>query len=364
MAVRRPPAVPNTLTSASEMFKRCVAGSYLNSTSSIGLPDGDNQPSVTMDLRSIHTLKPLSNGSLKFAIFPSSRGALVMVEGSSATSLPEAILNLGAGLPSGITTYALPAGTPFQGLIPDSRMGGSFTTGWGSVAAPLFTAFRSVVTVADINYTGTTLQDSGAVTIDTCPSTFVDNGTRPWTYDTTKSHGVRVLDSGTVSDILFRAGSSVNSVTMPARKAFTTRVLGSGNYHEFGPRIHDTDDVAVSSPFAYACANATTQSLPGPVYEDTSFKCISYTGLDPDASITVSLRYCVQVSVGASSPMFTVAKASPPKDTPTMDWYERLRSYLPTVEQTINAGITLAEMALPRIVGGSMRPALKALTAN
>lgn len=364
MAVRRSPAIPNTLTSSAEMFKRCVAGSYLNSSGSTGLPDGDNQPAVTMDLRSIHTLRPLSNGSLKFALFPSSRGALVMVEGSSSTGIPEAVNNISNTAGAGFTVTNIPAGTSFQGLIPDSRLGGSITGGWGSVVAPLFTAFRSVVTVADINYTGTTLQDSGAVTIDSCPSTFVDNGTRPWTYDTTKAHGVRVFDAGTVADILSRPGSSVSSVTMPARKPFTTRVLGSGKYHDFGPRIHDVDDNAVSSPFAYACVNATTQSLPGPSYEDTSFKCISYSGLDPNASITVSLRYCVQVSVGAASPMFTVAKTSPPKDTPTMDWYERLRSYLPTVEQTINAGITLAEMALPRMVGGTMRPALKALTAS
>lgn len=317
-----------------------------------------------MDLRRVYTFRPSSTGTLQFSIAPNSVGAMVLHTGQVVTS-ETGFAGFSGVTPSGLTTVTIPAGATAQGALVDARIG-SITAGWGSTAPPTYQAFRNIVAVADVNYTGTTLNDSGSVTVDTIPLRFTQIGSQPITYSVgsgTSVAQVPVNEEAAVVATLTNIGTGVNSVTMPARKSFTTRVLGSGTFTEIRPVFSDLG--TARSEFGYLQDTATTapEITPSPNYAPGVAKVVKYTGLDPDSTITISVRYCVQLTVQSNNSMYAMAKPSPPAQPNQIAWYDRLRAYLPTVEQSINAGITLAEYALPRIMGGSFRPALGTIGA-
>jgi hypothetical protein len=210
---------------------------------------------------------------------------------------------------------------------------GNIQTGWGSSTInSAFVAYRPIVAVADIEYTGTPLYAAGAVRVSSVPMKTLESGTYAYTHNTSVNatavnNEVRGFDN--VQGLFFPS-----TIVLPARKGFTTRVLPRpSGYAQMRTLVYEPSSSTTLASMAYAKDLALTGVAPGPVYyPNTNAKVISYSGLDSSASITVTVRYCVQIAMSSDNEVAALAVPSPPKDQAETNWYERLSSVLPTVE--------------------------------
>lgn len=332
-------------------FRRCVLGGVSVSQLSRGFPDGDQNPSVTMDLKTTFTLTPnLATKSISFAIAPNSNGAFVVLDGYCGTQ------NYGFGGWDGASargwTAPVFAGNAWNGAYNDSRLN-ILDASWGTQGPGAFSKFRPIVAVADVVFTGSSMYDGGSVSVNVLSDAF--SHSTDANYSTSggiKTH--RVLNS-TFAEALASTRSQQTTLTVPARNSFTVRVLGSSVYK-------DTDQVAYTDPtdnkarFGYPCDFATTGLVPGPVYADCPLKVVTYTGLDSSASVTVSIRYCVQLAVISSSTIGAFASPSPPPSSGDQTWFQSIGQWIPTLE-TLSAVAKHAKVAYR--TASSLAPTLR-----
>lgn len=312
-----------------------------------------------MDLKRVFVLRPTTTGAISFAIAPNSHGALVMYEGSLSTS-QTAYNGRSTTSLAGWTVATMAAGTDCRGAISDPRLN-ALGFGWGDNTANTYNDFRNIVCVADVSYTGTSLNDSGTVQVDHISGTFGEEGSEDFTYSTNKVQQISICDDVRPLEALTNIGTGPRAVAMEARKPFTVRVPGDVRYKTIKPTLYISGPGTVPPTYGYLQPNASNGTVPGPVYQDSGFKLVSYSGLNAAASVTVTLRYCIQLTVDPGTSMYTMSQPSPPRDLPATTWYERFRSVLPTAEKAVTLGLTAADLFLPRAVAASMRPVLKAI---
>lgn len=261
---------------------------------------------------------------------------------------------------SGWTSAVVPGATDVVGAIADSRLN-PLANGWGDFTPNIYSEFRNIVSVADVSYTGTSLDDSGTVQIDHMTGTFGEEGNEDFTYSTNKVQAIEILDDTRASGTLANIGTGPRSVAMEARKPFALRVTGDVRYKAIKPVLYQTGTGTSPPPFGFVQNSTFNGSVPGPVYQDGEFKIVSYAGLNINSTITVTVRYCVQLTVDSGTSMYAMSQPSPPRDLPATTWYERFRSLLPTIEKAVGVGLTAAELFLPRMAAGTLRPTLRAL---
>lgn len=342
-------------------FRKCVLGGTSMVSRSPGFPDGNPSPAVTLDLKVVYVLTPSTGKkTLSFAIAPNANGTFVMLDGDLTTSYNYNGFAgwLGTAV-NGWSTSFYAAGTayPVYGAIPDARLS-SIQVGWGSQTAGQVTSgFRPIVSVADVEYTGTPLYAAGSVRVSSVPLRFVKTGMYPYTYGTTSSGSAANHESRSTDQFL--GNIFPNTIVLPARKSFTTRVLAPhGPYADTANNVYEPVSGS-QSIWGFAHDPLVSTAAPGPVYyPDTTVKVISYTGLDSSASVTVTLRYCVQTTVGLDNALFNIAKPSPPSDPASLSWYDKITSMLPTVDTLASIAKVATRIAMPS-AGQSGFPALR-----
>ena len=304
-------------------------------------PDGNPLPSITVDYKSIFVLRPDAAGRIAFTLTPASNGVLTVQYGKLA-GVP--IVSIAPTTASGLNVTTSNTGDELYGTIPEQRAFNA-SQGYGSSAKPALTAFRTVVAVADVSFTGSSMMNGGTVTVSTTSSAMNPVGTRPWTYSTSQVVALPAIDTSTAGNIS-DAVAMPSTVAFPARQSFTLRTMP--RTAEYLPTAQNVYTDADSLPLGYARMAGTTGDFPGPVYSDAPWKTALFSGLDPTASITVAVRHCVQYAVDDTSSMVSLAGASAPLAPAQLAWYTRVANALPTVEgieNTVHNAARLGKLA-------------------
>lgn len=317
---------------------------------STGYPDSNPAPSITMDLKSVFTLKPSAAGKITFYLTPSNNGVLSIVEGTVGTSVQT--LSPLVSEVSGYQRVASPPGTVLYGTIPDTRVQPA-NYNFGDAPVSTWTAFRTIVAVADVSFTGSSMMDAGSVVVGTVGSKLAPKGTATLNYSVSKSMQVALLDSTRAGNFGAVAGLA-GSISLPARKNFRVRCVAPvPEYSRVQPLIcTDTDGM----PLGYARPIGITGDFPCPVYDPaTPWKVIDYSGLDASASITVCIRHCVEYCIDDDSSVAPFASPSPATNKAEQTWQQKFAAAVPTVEQVLNVATDATAMyaQLNNILTGS-----------
>lgn len=337
------------MNGAQNEFKHCVLGGPSVMGGSNGFPDGDPSPAVTLDYKTVLTLKPRTGQtSMAFMVAPNSNGCISIIDGEVSQTVSTIVANSTAI--AGFQTSNVTGGD-IIGAIPDSRLG-SQLVGWGSTTTTSpYGGYRPLVAVANVEYTGSPLYASGAVSVTNYAVKLVRAGTSPYTHDTSLSSTATKVETRQADTAI--GVTLPNTVVMPARESFTARVLvPPGAYEPLENRLYDSGNssAGAQSAFGFATTRASGGSFPGPAWYPTgTAKVIRYTGLDASASITVTMRYCVQLALSADSELSALARPSPPKDVKVISWYEGLTSRLPTIETIAR----VSRVVMPMLIGRS-----------
>ena len=311
-----------------------------------GFPDGDPNPSITMDLKNVYVLKPHSTGDLTFAIAPNHAGCFVLLDGVTSAAFT-GFDAWAIATNAGFNTTSYTSGTRLFGALCDSRLAPSWGAGWGSTAAQAYNSFRPIVAVADACFTGNSLADGGVCTVSSASFGFPKRGIYTLQYDTSKSTDLPREDT-TGADTITSVGRTVSSDTFPARRAYTTRVVsGSHEYVPIEPVVYQNNSTD-QTKFGFAQRTTNFGPTPGPVYYPGPMKVVSYSGLDATASITVTVRYCVQVTLPMNSSMAPFGAPSPPVNPRELTWYQTITSKLPTVDPSTVGNIARGAAGLAR----------------
>lgn len=293
-------------------------------------------PSVVMDLKSVFTIKPDGSGAIAFMLTPSSNGCLTITTGSLSGSVTTTYRDVASNTGWGTTSTV--GGTPVYGTISDSRVN-SMLTNLGSGGSSTWQSFRTIMAVADVCYTGSSMMDAGSALVGTIGSRLMQSGTRPNTYSTSSVEDVVSYSTTRAGNVLQLAGMP-SSVALSARKNFRMRVMPSTpEFQRLAPCINFDQD---NQPLGYVRLATATGDWIAPTYDPSvPWKAVSYAGLDSTASVTVTLRHCVEYIVDDESTMAPLAGPSPANDPPARTFMEAIAAKIPTIE-TIEAGIDAA----------------------
>lgn len=278
-------------------YKHCVMGPVSMPSMNIGYPDGDNRPTVTMDYRRTYTLKPNTSGQISFGLGTSYYGCFVKGVGTltSSTAIYPCAITSSGGFSKGSATSTL--GLTDVGLVPILE-----PTGLGNGKLP---AYRPIVAVGEVTFTGSSMENGGAVTVCKTSMANPPNGVF--------GSAIEVTEYGNQYPNPVMNGTSVVGA---ARDTYISRVVPADP--EFIPfQVSAILQAADSSApimnglvsTGYTSTDRKVASMPctqaGAVW-------YSYSGLHSSASITVNVRYCVQYAVHGDSEMVPISRPSPP----------------------------------------------------
>lgn len=312
-----------------DSYIHCLLAGASISGLSDGFPDGNSLPSVTIEVKYTVTLKPTAAGSLAFGLVPTAQGSLYLFEGSLTQTAPTMVLTPGAA--NGFSTSTLAAGTAGEGLITGMPSLPSASNGWGvATHSRPYDAFRNLMCVAEVVYSGSTMLDNGAVTVGMLPMKSQPQGTGTYTYATSSTLQYPLLDSTSAGNITAVSSYPI-SQTFAAREPYTMRVIApEPEYQPIGPNIFQ-DDTPI--PLRYLAPVTSTGTAPGPNFDMYIPNKVSvYSGLDQSASITVTVRQCIQLAVNQSSNLLIVSKPSPTAKPAILQKAKQISSKSPIVE--------------------------------
>lgn len=280
----------------------CSLGPAATADSRTGVPDGNPVPSFSLDHRAVYTLRPSATGNIIFALAPGPYGAVCLREGSCNVMVP---MQDGTTLGTSTNVLATIAGDSSFPQLPFPTLPTSFGT--KTFGQYNVTAWRHITTVAEVAYTGSSMMDQGyAVTSNV--NIFPNMTTQ------TLSIGPNVVTRYEVNPPMVQ--TRPDSVVGPAKKSIEMKILPS-NY-DYQPIWADAvlatgGGTMILNPVVLSGATQTTFPTPG--IASGTVKLYMASGLDPSASITVSVRTCVEYQVSAQfSAMAPFTRPSPPTD--------------------------------------------------
>lgn len=287
-------------------YEHCVLAATHMTGGSQGFPDGDLTPSLTLDYKQVITFNPTA-GVIDFLLAPSAQSCINLISGTTS-GIAVTGYNFDDANSMAFVSYTPASGTP--GVISMSTMASPLN---GLGATPITdtasSVFRPIVLVADVAYTGSSMMDGGSVQIQRVPNSeqmvgSMQIGTPKFGADTA----------------MFNMISSNNyqpdSQSLMAKQSFSTRIVA----HE--PKYEPVRTSAVYNGAAAALnsraycyptsASATAPGLAPSYHPSCEWTRVTYTGLDASASITVTLRYCVQFGINTNSSTYApLARPSP-----------------------------------------------------
>lgn len=319
-------------------YIQCISGPVNMPSMSSGFPDGDATPSVTMDYRMVYTIRPSSSGELKFMILPCYQGAFSKLFGLMNSTNQVVIKS-----PSHVNGYAVTAQAESTSHMGVPWMTTSGTSLFGTDLTKPYNSFRPIVVAADIEFTGNSMYNGGNVAITKVLTRPAEQKAEEYTYSATEKALVPLHSYPT----LYSTSRTLlpSSVVGPARESYHTRIVPTdGEYQPIAPCLVDQPHFA-----SYTAESGPVPSaLP---YQNAHGVLYQYSGLDSSATITVSIRYCVQYTVGGTSSLAPLAKPSPPSQ-PSL--WNRVTSYVANmpvaqavVKTAAQAAFTAGYRALP-----------------
>lgn len=268
----------------------------------VGYPDGDNRPTVTMDYRRTYTITPTA-GVVSFGIGTGFHGCFIKGSGVVVPSTPIQSTYIGANGTQYFTGPVSSLSSASRGLVPMFRV--------DSVTPTPFAAYRPIVAVAEVVFTGSTMENGGSVVI-----------AKTSTANSLRSTFGSSLERPEYIGALVNPAMTGTSVVGPARDSYTSRIVPADP--EFQPYQVAATLVAADDPqehtntlvYAGASTDRRACSFPCP---QAGAVWYSYSGLHSSATITVSVRYCAQYVVKGDSEMVPLARPSPPPpDSPSV----------------------------------------------
>lgn len=307
---------------------------------SLGFPDGDPSPSVTIDFRQVFIIQPVS-GQIHFGLVPSPFGVFCLNTGViDSQRVP--LINGNGGF-GGWAVKPIPTTATRYNQIAFSDVmawGGDITqSAFGPYSA---SQFRCLMYAADVSYTGGAMQNGGTARVWKAipaqePSPPVSIGTG--TYD-----GMR-------QTVGYSSNTSVSGLKVgPARYKQEIRSVSSKPTYRSasGDQAFVTTANAEYNPVVPFVYNGTTDAPAtfsvGPQCDNSLLATyLSYHGLDASASITVDIRCCIQLQLRQGA-FPGLAKPSPPADISLWQQVANYARSIPTsTYQTIgNAGMNMA----------------------
>lgn len=276
---------------SAENYRHCVMGPVAMPSSNLGYPDGDNRPTVTMDYRRTYTMKP-DSGSISFGIGTSYYGCFIKGTGVCTTNVPVPLSCMqSAGTLSPLVTSST-LGSGGFGVVPIIPPQNDYP----------FPAYRPLVAVAEVTFTGSTMANGGAVVIAKTSTANPLMGI----YGTGE---VALYQANTVDPTM-----SGTSVVGAARDSYVSRIVPADP--EFIPAANAATSVSTTSSTLVTNAlhpnSDTGRKLASHPCPQAGCVWYEYSGLDSSASVTVSVRYCVQYAVDGNSAFVPMARPSPP----------------------------------------------------
>ena len=292
--------------STMDPYEHCVLAATSLSGGGHGFPDGDLTPSITMDFKQVITFMPVS-GVIDFMLAPSSNSAINLIAGTTS-GVTKVGFNFDNANNAGFVSYTPAPGEPGAIIIstPATALSGMGATPNQDTNSSVF---RPIVLVADVAYTGSSMLDNGAVSIQRIPNSEQIAGTM--------QIGTPVFGADSaVFGSMAANNYQPDSQSLMAKQSFTTRIVAhEPRYETVRPSYTANGSTGITNtrPYCYPTNSAVT--IPGlaPSYHSScEWTRVTYAGLDATASITVTLRYCVQFGVNASSSSFApLARPSP-----------------------------------------------------
>lgn len=299
-----------------------------------GYPDADPRPSMTIDLRSTYTLSP-TGGAINFVIAPTYNAALSLVAGTIAQTGYKVFTGTSSAASDGWASVTNVAAT--RGFIPMASHLDVETLFGNDGNSIYFSAFRPIAIAADVSYTGSTMMDNGSVIIQKQPVAETLTDTRSITYSTSSSQ--TVFENTSINVIGSALTLMPNAVIQPARKNWSANIIPTQpEYLAIQPRVTD-----YTSNFS-AANTASTGVVPAPVVYPANAISVQYSGLDASASITVTVRYCVQLAVNpyGATLYASAAKPSPSAEPGLLRRFAEWAGNQPVVR---SAGLALGNIA-------------------
>lgn len=287
-------------------YEHCVLAATHMAGGSNGYPDGDLTPSLTLDYKQVITLTP-SAGVIDFLLAPSAQSCVNMITGT-VTGTSQLGYNYDNANSMGFVSYTPASGT--AGVVSLSTLANA-NVGLG--ATPLTdgptSVFRPIVLVADVAYTGSSMMDGGSVSIQRVPNS------------------EQMVGSITLGTPAFSADAAMfnyigsnqyqpDSQSLMAKQSFSTRIVAhEPKYETVRTSVAANGSVPAANSRAYCYPTSAASTAPGlaPSYHSScEWTRITYSGLDASASITLTLRYCVQYGVNTNNAAYSpLARPSP-----------------------------------------------------
>lgn len=299
------------------------------SNQSVGFPDGNPAPALTVDFRQTFTLTPVS-GVVRYALVSSPWGCLAVHQGSVTSAAPRY-------LTSTDLTYAWTApatrnysgGHQFQ-VLPFSEVVAASSAPAASPFGPYsVTKFRGIMNVADSYFTGSSMANGGVAKVFKVQGQSVD---------------LNNINFNTVSvpvaeytDLLTGIGSAAGNLTTPARSTLNLRAVSpKPEYVPVAENLSSVNIVPIS--LNSGSSVMTSGGLWSGLDPSVPVTVVEYSGLDSTASITIELRSCIEMVVQPGA-MAGLAKPSPPADISMWQRVANLARAIPTA-RVIAAGAT------------------------
>ena len=294
-------------------YAHCVLSGTDVAASGQGFPDGDTRPTLTTDYKQILTFKPSGSGVVDVLLAPSATSAINVITGI-VTGASFSGMDASAATTTGFTTSSVTPGT--AGVVSLGTLAGITE---GLAAVPMTGAasdYRPIVLVADFDYSGSSMMDSGFITVQRYNNSERIAGTL--TIDATTDYSA---DFAYFEPIVSANAIRPDAQTMPAREGFTTRIV------PVDPKF-ETCRVSVANigtttatnmrPLCHPSSLSAPTIAVAPSYHSAcDWTRITITGLDASASMTVTIRYCVQYAISSSETsvnpgLQALARPSPP----------------------------------------------------
>lgn len=329
-------------------YLHCISGPVNHPATNSGYPDGDAQPSVTLDYRRTYVIKPVS-GTIRFAICPSAQGCFNLMAGKMTSG---GIAADNTSVTGFINSAIANTVTDAFGQVPETFLASPFS----SVGAPFITngtpAFRPLVCVADVQYTGSSMMDNGSVTVTKMRNTEAINGSA--TVDAATDYQVDLAAFTSIPASALLPSSQVRA----AREGFSVRSIPVRPLYETTTESITNASYTDNRYFKFRNALTTGNNLTPSYHPQCPWYVVSYEGLDDSASITVTYRYCIQYAVTGDNILGAIARPSPVESPGLL---ARAAAYVANLPVTARIGESLLSLGYNTMTSMINR-ALPALT--
>lgn len=188
------------------------------------------------------------------------------------------------------------------------------------------TAWRLISSVADVSFTGSMMQNQGSMLTSTANLTpSPPAGTTSLPQGTQRVREISSIDVNTIRP---------DSVSQPARLGCTMRVFPSD--YEYNPMWADTvtatsGGTIICNPIAVESTQTNIIAMSNPGFNSGTIRTYTASGLDGTASITVTVRVCIQYQIDqANSAMVPFLHPSPPVDVGAINAVRNVARSIPS----------------------------------